>query len=417
MQSRMVLALLSISVLAASGNSRVLGADGDWPSTGAPGVIQESPAAPDEPIKTGLSLVDNTWDKYASAKDQLRQATGTGISLNVDLVYHHIFTGPAGINSNRGVERYDFNINQRLWQGAVVDMTLRGGWGEGKDKIVPNFANTDQYALTESGAFILHLYFAQKLFDNQLTLRIGKFDIGDWLDTNRYGFYNFIGYSFAHNSTIPLPGNTLGAMFTYEPNWAKWLYVQGGVSNGIQNPRESGFNDSFDSDAQYFAIGEVGIRTKIFDRDGIYRFIGWYDPRTMNREDNGFVEKNRAGWALSFDQDITRQLGVFFRYGYADQNALEPRQYISYGIDIKEPIPGRKKDDLAIGVVHNVFAPGWEMSNASRTGDYETYIEAYYQAWLTPWLFIQPSVQVITDPGGYSRSTEIATAIHMGLRF
>lgn len=397
--------------------SGLLAADEDWPSTGAPGVIQESPPAPSEPIKTGISLLDNTWDSYQNAKNDLRKKTGTGISLNWDLVYHQIIAGPEGTDLRHGVERYDLNINQRLWKGAVVDMTLRGGWGHGVDGVVPNFANTDQYAGTDSSAFILHLYFAQKLFDNQLTLRVGKFDIGDWLDTNRYGFYNFVGYSFAHNSTIPLPGNTMGAMATYEPNWAKWIYFQGGASNIVQSPREGGFNKSFDSRAEYFFLGEVGVRTKIFDRDGIYRFIGWYDPRDLSREDTGGIEKNRAGWAVSFDQDITKQLGVFFRYGYADQNVLEPRQYISYGIDIKEPIPGRKMDDLAIGVVHNVFAPGWESSNSARNGDYETYIEAYYQAWLTPWLFLQPAVQIVTDPGGMSRSTELVGVVHMGLRF
>lgn len=398
------------------GAASMRAADADWPSTGAPGVIQESPSPAQPPVKTGISALDDTWDGYQNAKDRLRNATGTGISLNWDIVYHYMFTGPAQ-HASRGVERYDLNINQRLWQGAVVDFTLRGGWGKGVDPVVPNFANTDQFEGVGTGAFVLHLYFAQKLFDNQLTLRIGKFDIGDWLDTNRYGYYNFIGYSFAHNSTIPLPGNTLGAMFTYEPNWAKWFYIQGGVSNAIQNPRESGLNNSFDSSAQYFAMGEAGIRTKISGMDGIYRFIGWYDPRTLTREDTGTTEKNRAGFALSFDQDITRQLGLFFRYGFADQNVFEPRQYISYGFNIKEPIPGRTKDDLSIGVVHNLFAPGWEASNSARNADYETYIEAYYQAWLTPWMFLQPAVQIVTDPGGMSRSTEVVGVVHLGLRF
>ena len=152
-------------------------------------------------------------------------------------------------------------------------MDAHGGTAGAIDTLVHNGVNTNQYENPGGDIYILRLAFYQKLFDDKLTLRIGKFDISDFMDYNRFGYYNFLAYSFAHNTAIPLPGNTLGAMFTLHPN--DWLTLQGGFNNSDQTPPTLGFNTFGNGD--FLQLYEASAKTHFFGQDGSYRFLGWYD--------------------------------------------------------------------------------------------------------------------------------------------
>lgn len=356
------------------------------------------------------------WEHWKAAKDELEERYGTTVALNIDLVGRGSVAGPE--EEWKAVSRYDLLLRQRLWEDALVSMDVRGGWGDGLDPgdRLGLFANTDQFAQTGQDVFVLHLYLQQQLLDDQLTLRAGKFDIGDWIDTNRFGFYNFLGYSFAHNSTIPLTGNTLGAMATYEPAAAEWLYVTGGFSNSAQTPFETGLRSTFgDKDDEWLVIGEVGLRAEPFGQKGVYRFIPWHNTRDFATA-AGTTEQGAGGFAVSFDQNVTERLGLFFRFGFADGDPFEPERYYSAGFLLTEPLPGRKEDSLAAGVVVNEFtdARGALVDDGE---DVETYLEVYYNVHITEWMQLQPLVQVIDNPGGRDRDTAVIVGAHVALRF
>jgi carbohydrate-selective porin OprB len=371
--------------------------------------------APAEPIETAAPS-DDLFKPWFDAKRDLERRTGTRIGLNVDLTNQQTIAGPDYVN--RSVARYDLGIHQMLWRGAEADLVVRGGWGDGPDAApdLLNTVNTNQYARTGSDAFVLHLWVQQKLFDDQLTLRAGKMDLGDWMDTNRFGFYNFVGYSFAHNSSIPLPGNPLAAMVTFEPKDVPWLYVSAGAANAAQSSYRAGFEELLDGPTALFTMAEVGIRTEFKGRKGTYRFIGWYDGRNLpSINGSEIADDGRAGFAVSFDQEIAENFGLFFRYGIGDQNEFEPREYWSVGFDWTGPIPGRPRDDLAVGFVMNRFG-GQRDDVVANAADYETYVEAYYNYRLSDAVQLQPMVQVVTDPGGTNRSTEVVLGLHVALR-
>lgn len=378
---------------------------------GAPGA-----AAPSEPVQTAAPPED-PMKPYFDRKKEIEEKYGLRIGLNVDLTMQQSLGGPDFVN--RSVARYDFGINQRLWTGAVADLVVRGGWGDGPDAApdLLNTVNTNQYARTGSDAFILHLWLQQKLFDDQLTLRAGKMDLGDWMDTNRYGFYNFVGYSFAHNASIPLPGNPLAAMFTFEPKAAPWFYVSAGAANAAQSSYRAGFEELFDGPTALFTLAEVGFRTEINGRKGTYRFEGWYDGRDLPSINGSDADDGgRAGFAVSFDQEVAKNVGLFFRYGIGGQNEFTPREYWSFGVDFIGPVPGRPRDDLAIGLVMNRFSDKRD-DVVAHAADNETYIEAYYNYWVSDAMQIQPILQVVTNPGGVDRSTEVMVGVHVALRF
>ena len=66
--------------------------------------------------------------------------------------------------------------------------------------------------------------------------------------------------------------------------------------------------------------------------------------------------------------------------------------------------------------MQNVFAA--ERSAVVRNAAHsETYIEAYYNVYVTQWMQIQPVVQVVANPGGVHTSTEVILGVHVALRF
>jgi carbohydrate-selective porin OprB len=353
---------------------------------------------------------------YFQEKQNIEDAFGTKIGVNIDLLNQSVFLAP-GTPESRYVARYDLGFHQRLWAGAEADLDVRGGWGDGPDVDYGNTVNTDQYANTGSHIFVLHLWVQQKLFNDQLTLRGGKMDVGDFMDVNRFGYYNFVGYSFAHNFAIPLPGNPLAGMFTVAPNAAKWIYFSGAVANGAQSSYHAGFDELTHGPRALFALGELGFKTNFFDQEGIYRFEAWYDARHLGSIDGtGPQSSDRGGVAISFDQNVTKNLGLFVRWGYGNQHEFTPQQYWSAGFDWTGVIPWRPKDDVAIGLVQNIFSD--ERHAVVQNGsDNETYLEAYYNVYLTQWMQAQPFVQVVDNPGGIARATETIAGVHVGFRF
>lgn len=381
------------------------GAGGGSPGANAPAVpIAEPEFDSSDPLRDYFRWKRDIADQY-----------GLKIGLQWNLTSQFVVHGPE--TPSRHVARYDLGINQQLWQNAEVDLVVRGGWGDGPDPVLGNTVNTNQYAQTNSDAFVLHLWLKQRLLDDQLTVIFGKMDVGDWIDVNRFGYYNFVGFSLNHNPAIPFPGNPLAAMVTYAPKEVPWLYVQGGVANAAQSSYVAGFEELFDGDTALFAIGEVGFKTKLFGQDGVYRFIGWYDGRDLPEIGSGDSSDDRAGFAVSFDQNVTESFGLFFKYGISGQSEFNPQQSWSAGFLWTGPIAARPRDSLGVGVVQNIFANERDNTVINHASNAETYIETYYNVEVYEWLQVKPFVQVITDPGGGSRSTEVTLGFHVALTF
>jgi carbohydrate-selective porin OprB len=400
------------------------GAGGAAGGQAGPGAPAQTPAAPQPeagpqpaPEVTAPAPSYGPLEGYFEAKKRLEEATGTIPRLNVDLTSQSVVSGPDEFTA--WVWRYDFGILQKLWKGAQVDFDLRGGEGPDAAAALGSTMNTNQYAGTPSTFWILHLWLEQKLWDDQFTFRGGKIDIGDWIDVNRFGYYNLLGFSQNHNASIPFPNNPLGAMITIEPRDTFW-YVSVGASNAAQNPLETGFDDLFGGgNTDLFGITELGLKLNFRDQPGIYRFLAWYDTRDLVPfgAAAGVTEDDRYGLALSWDQNLTRDVGLFARYGYADTDAFNMRHYWQAGFDWKGIVPGRPKDDLAIGLVQNILVNARTAAVVPGASDSETYLEAYYNLVVYDWIQIQPVLQVLVDPGGVDQDEAWILSVHMAFRF
>jgi porin len=144
-------------------------------------------------------------------------------------------------------------------------------------------------------------------------------------------------------------------------------------------------------------LGDPGpILSDIFDKLGVPPNA---DP--LNTEDDTWTV------VYSFEQfvwqpagDPTRGLGIFFSAGLSDGNPNPVKSSVSLGLVGKGVVPNRPGDNFGIG---------WARTNYSEDFlrdlrdlpvnlglDNEDVVELYYNAAVTPWLRVSPSLQIIS---------------------
>ncbi len=89
-------------------------------------------------------------------------------------------------------------------------------------------------------------------------------------------------------------------------------------------------------------------------------------------------------------------LGMFFRYGYANDQANEIEHFWSVGAQYLGLIPTRDEDVLGFGFAQGILSR--KLRNLEG-GDRESVYELYYAAQVLPWLAVTPDFQYIVNPG------------------
>jgi porin len=127
----------------------------------------------------------------------------------------------------------------------------------------------------------------------------------------------------------------------------------------------------------------------------------------------------------------TQGLAAFLRVGYAppDRNLLSLE--IDAGLTFKGLFPNRELDVLGVGVVYGQigYPRRLDRDQVLFTGierpirDYESVLEITYEARIAPWWFLQPDLQLVFHPGGFTAapllapvSRPIPNALVLGLR-
>ncbi len=217
-----------------------------------------------------------------------------------------------------------------------------------------------------------------------------------------------------------------------------WWYVYGAFVD--DDPSEYGatstFKTAFGGPAYFFTNVETGLMVNLPQLNGegtlpgTYRFGMWYQnrpkdnawnparsPETTRIDD----KRDDVGFYMNFDQMLfkeladpedTQGLGTFMRLGITDGDANPISTFWSAGVQYQGLIPRRDDDVIAFGVAN------------SRLGDYaepvernETVYELYYNAQITPWLHLTPSLQVITNPGGQDVGDAVVAGIRLHISF
>ena len=144
--------------------------------------------------------------------------------------------------------------------------------------------------------------------------------------------------------------------------------------------------------------------------------VGFYIINSDN-DTLGKCYRDDTGFYISCDQMLKREnteddqgLGAFFRYGYAPSRANDVTQFFSFGFQYTGLFEDRDEDVLGVGFAHGTLA---DTAKMTYNDDYEAVGELYYNAKVTDYLNISPSIQYVMNPGG---SQAVSDAVVLGVR-
>lgn len=378
-------------------------------------------------------------------RDRLEDS-GIEIGLGVTNIYQQNVHG--GISTHRRAGRfagsYDLELTadlERLLgaEGASLYVHTEGKWSKSGGIDAPSVRSV--FGVNGDGADrrsmdITEFWYEQAFADEQLHVRVGKMDITGGFehhgcpvafDCSIYAndeVTQFLNGALINNPTIPFPDYGLGVAVHYSPT--KLWYASAAVVDAQADIRETGLNTTFGGEDYFFCIFETGLTPKLESKkgplQGAYRIGLWYDPQpkaNTDYADAGKSYRDDVGFYLSCGQMLAKEnadpedsqgLGAFFRYGYADDEKNDIANFFSFGFQYQGLIEGRDDDVLGAGFAKGVFS---DKASETYKDDYESVVELYYNARITPWLNISPNIQYVTNPGGNDTGSD---AVVLGVR-
>jgi porin len=363
------------------------------------------------------TLKDGFW----GLNDQLADS-GIEVGFGITNVYQVNTHGGTSTHNRRGRHSgsYDFEFSADLqkllgFETGSIYMLVEGGWpdAEGIDAAsVSSAFGVNADAIGNQGTVVKELYYQRPVFNDRLTLRIGKIAFADLFESSAYAddeCTQYLNNALIDNQTIPFPDFGLSAVLNWDitDSW----YLMGGVADAQANGRETGFRTTFHDEDHFFYALETGITAG----NGTYRVGLWNDPQPKGSDN----ERDDVGVYTSCDQMLHKEnadpedgqgLGGFFRYGYAPSEKNDITNFYSLGLQYQGLFKGRDDDVFGLAYARGFFA---DRAASDYPEDYENAVEAYYNAQITPWFNLNPGIQYIANPGGVKTAND---AVVFGIR-
>ena len=375
----------------------------------------------------------SAWRKFV----QTTEDAGVSVALGVTSVYQlNLRKGVAGgVHRRKGriSGTYDLELTLDLDKllgiaGGEIRMLAEGGFSDGLGaSSVGSIMDVNANAFGDTAIALTEFYYHQSLYDGRLKFRVGKLDLtGGYscrhccvaFDTNAYAndeTANFMNGALVNNPTIPFPDKGLGASVFVMPtnNW----YIAAGIGDGSAVATQTGFKTIFRKPTSAFIAVETGLAASFKSGEkeltGAYRAGLWYDSSEKEHFRTGQAKRDDVGFYLSFDQELYREksvnsndyqgLGAFFRFGLADPNRNDIKQFYSAGLQYTGLVPGRDEDLVGIGYAYSRAG-----NNPDFKGKNEQVLEVYYNAKVTDWCNISPNFQYLKNVNmGEARDTSV----------
>ena len=359
---------------------------------------------------------------------------GIEVGLGMTNIYQANVKGGLSTHNRKGryTSSYDLELSADLrkllgFETGTLFLHLEGGWPdeEGIDGLsVGSAFGVNADAVGNDVIIVKQLYYEGPIFNDNLTLMIGKIDFTGVFDCSAYAdceCTQFLNAAFVDNPTIPFPQYSLGAVLRW--NLTDSWYLTGGIADAQADGRETGFRTAFGDEDYFFYILETGITKQLNSANGpmagTYRIGMWNDPQPKANSDASKNYRDDVGFYLSCDQMLAKEnsdpqdnqgLGAFFRFGYAPSKRNDITNFWSFGFQYQGPFEGRDEDVLGVGFAQGFFA---DSADSTYTKDYESVVEVYYNVQVTPWFNLSPIFQYVANPGGAGLASD---AVVLGVR-
>ncbi len=276
-------------------------------------------------------------------------------------------------------------------------------------------ANVDQ---------ISELWYEQKLLDGRLRIKAGKIEANAEFNTLQCVgpfLHSGAGFNITQLSFPTYPNSATGVVVFVKPTEQWYIgggFFDGSLAVGVQTGRRG--PDTLFEGNEYYFIGETGLSWSEVGPLGKGRVAagGWVNTARFNRIDGGTERTTEGAYVLGeqqllrrgeTDDDDTKGLFIFARYGYADDAIASLGNHVTGGLVLHGTFGGRDNDSTGVLVS---FADMSDDPAATFAHD-ETAIECFYRISVTPFVTITPDFQYIVNPSG---SASIDDAVVGGLR-
>ena len=236
---------------------------------------------------------------------------------------------------------------------------------------------------------VIDVSYQQKLFDDRVELRLGRFAAMDDFLVSPYNF-GFMSNAFCGNPfgiLLDAPG-----MSAYYGTWAALVkvkptrrsYLMTGVYNGDPEIRENKYHGvNFSLNGPPFSISEAGYQINGLPGDnqllGNYKLGAWYDRSTLMDFESG--AENRGSWGFYglFDQVLVpfgspgsnRGFGVFGSVTVApDSDIQQLPLFFTAGVSARGMFDARPRDVVCLGVASGHFSEDAATSPAKWTASW-----------------------------------------------
>ena len=330
-------------------------------------------------------------------------------------------------------------------EGGSIFISSSERWGSTLSKTdVGNVFSTQQIWGFQTIRLIDFSY-QQKLFDDRIELRLGRFAGMDDFLVSPYNF-GLMSNAFCGNP-FGILLDTQG-MSAYYGTWAALVkvkptersYIQTGVYNGDPDVRANRHHGvDFSMNGPPFVITEAGYQVNGLPGDspflGNYKVGFWYDDAVFTNFSTGARTRGSWGFYGLFDQVLVpfgepgsnRGFGIFGSVTVAPDPEIEQLPlFVTAGFSARGMCDARPRDALTFGVASGSFSD--DLRRAQQKGlvpgprggqDNETVVELTYRFDIRRGaIFIQPDLQYIIQPGGTSRvDNALVLGAQLGFNF
>jgi len=309
----------------------------------------------------------------------------------------------------------DLEIEKEFEDYAKAFIHLEAGCGLGVEDELKVFSNVNRDADNDENLRLTEAWYEHYLTALPITITFGKIDATCFIDTNEYANDEggqFLGRIFRNSPTIEFADNAAGIRLGFEP--LDFLDLEFVLMDG-----DSDWEDMFE---EMFIATQLNLKSNLFNRDGNYRLIGWFNDREHTKWlEQAKTTKSSFGFGLSLDQELTDNLGTFFRYGWQDPKVfLNGEDYSlehswSLGLQLSGSLWNREDDVL--GLAYGLIYPSDEYKEAqNRAAKSEGHLELYYSYKVNDHFTLSPDLQVIWRPYGRDADNGTDAITVFGLR-
>jgi high affinity Mn2+ porin len=322
-----------------------------------------------------------------------------------DAPFHAPYRGAHSLDPNQGRESWDvmYFVGAKLWQGAEfwADPEVDQGFGLSNTEGVAGYVSGASFKVGAGVPYSrVQRTFIRQTIDlggapekveadqnqfagshslDRLVITIGKYSVSDVFDQNKYAQNprkDFMNWALIDTGSFDYAADAWGYSYGASAEWYEddWT-LRGGIFDLTTIPNSSDLDAHF---GQFQWLGEIERRYKLWDHSGKVAVTGfltrgrlgtYQDAIALAQVTGGPADiaavrqyRSRAGLGVNVEQEITADLGLFARAGFANGN-VEPDSYtdidrtVAAGLALKGTQWGRPDDTFALaGIVNGISA-------------------------------------------------------------